>query len=197
MIPERKYLVHPHYIIITLVITSISALFLGFTGAYIYNRIQQGVAPIQIPSLFYFNSMIIIASSMTLIYAKRRYEEDDTTMFKAALWTTLGLTILFLFMQGQAWLQLIDMNIHLTSSTLASYMYLISGLHFLHLVAGIPFLAYFIYVAQKRMKNPITVLVYFSDPDRKRTLNLINIYWHFLDGLWIYLICFFLINYII
>jgi cytochrome c oxidase subunit III len=197
MVSRRNYLIHPQYIIITLVIAGISALFLGFTGAYIYNRVQQGVAPVNIPPLFYFNSILIIASSITLIYAKKRYEMDDTPMFKVALWITLLLTITFLFMQIQAWGQLQAANVSLTSSTLASYMYLISGLHFLHLVAGIPFLVYFIHSAHKRMKDPVTVLIYFSDPDKKRELNLLNIYWHFLDGLWLYLILFFLINYMI
>lgn len=197
MVPRRNYLIHPQYIIITLVIAGITALFLGFTGAYIYNRVQQGVAPVNIPSLFYFNSILIIASSITLIYAKKRYETDDTPMFKVALWITLLLTSTFLVMQIQAWNQLQAANVSLTSSTLASYMYLISGLHFLHLVAGIPFLVYFIYSAHKRMKDPVTVLIYFSDPDKKRELNLLNIYWHFLDGLWLYLILFFLINYMI
>ncbi|MBP6236118.1 MAG: cytochrome c oxidase subunit 3 [Saprospiraceae bacterium] len=197
MVPRRNYLLHPYYIIITLVIAGITALFLGFTGAYIYNRVQQGVAPVHIPPLFYFNSILIVASSITLIYAKKRYESDDTPMFKVALWLTLLLTIFFLIMQIQAWHQLYAANISLTSSTLASYMYLISGLHFLHLVAGIPFLMYFIYSSHMRMKDPVTVLIYFSDPDKKRELNLLNIYWHFLDGLWIYLILFFLINYMI
>lgn len=197
MVPRRNYLIHPQYIIISLVIAGITALFLGFTGAYIYNRVQQGVAPVNIPSLFYFNSILIFASSITLIYAKKRYETDDTPMFKVALWITLMLTITFLVMQIQAWNQLQAANVSLTSSTLASYMYLISGLHFLHLVAGIPFLVYFIYSAHKRMKDPVTVLIYFSDPDKKRELNLLNIYWHFLDGLWLYLILFFLINYMI
>jgi cytochrome c oxidase subunit 3 len=197
MIPARKYLIHPHYIIISLVIGSITALFLGFTGAYIYSRVQQGIAPIQLPSLFYFNSLLIVASSLTLIYAKKRYEDDDTPMFKVAIWLTLLFTILFLVMQIKAWDQLYDANIGLASSTLASYMYLISGLHFLHLVAGIPFLAHFIYQAHKRMRDPVTVLMYFTDPDRKRVLQILNIYWHFLDGLWIYLICFFLINYLL
>jgi len=197
MVPRRKYLVHPHYIIIILVIAGISALFLGFTGAYIYNRIQQDVAPIQIPSLFYFNSILIICSSISLIYAKKRYESDDTPLFKSALWITLLLTTAFLIMQIQAWKQLHMTNVNLTTSTLASYMYLISGLHFLHLVAGIPFLGYFIYSAHVRMKDPVTVLIYFSDPDKKRELDLLNIYWHFLDGLWIYLMLFFLVNYMI
>ena len=109
----------------------------------------------------------------------------------------MNLTVLFLYMQVEAWYQLKAANIGLTSSTMASYMYLISGLHFLHLVAGIPFLGFFIYEAHKRMRNPITVLVYFADIDKKRSLNILNIYWHFLDGLWIYLVAFFLINYMI
>ncbi len=197
MTPPRNYLVHPHYIIITLVIAAIVSLFLGFTGAYIYNRVHQGVLPIQIPTLFYFNSILIIASSITLIYAKKMYEYDDTRMFKVALWVTMILTLLFLYMQIEAWYQLKAANIELTTSTMASYMYLISGLHFLHLVAGIPFLGYFIYEAHQRMKDPITVLVYFADADKKRSLNILNIYWHFLDGLWIYLVLFFLINYMI
>ncbi len=197
MVSNRKYLIHPYYIIITLLIAGISTLFLGFTGAYIYNRVQQGIAPIVLPTLFYFNTIIIIASSITLIYAKKRYESDDTIMFKVSLWITLLLTIFFLCMQILAWNQLKAANIGLTYNTLASYMYLISGLHFAHLACGIPFLIYFIRNAHKRMRDPVTVLVYFSDPDKKRELNLLNIYWHFLDGLWIYLILFFLINYMI
>ena len=194
---QRKHFIHPHYIIISLVIAGITSLFLGFTAAYLYNRIQQGVAPINIPTLFYFNSFLIIGSSITLIYAKKRYEDDDTPMFKVALWTTLVLSIVFLRMQIMAWDQMQSANINITHSTLASYMYLISGLHFLHLVAGIPFLGYFIYEAHTRMKDPVTVLVYFSDPDRKRALHILNIYWHFLDGLWLYLVAFFLINFLI
>ncbi|MFZ1749623.1 MAG: hypothetical protein WAU01_05510, partial [Saprospiraceae bacterium] len=65
MIPNRKYLVHPHYVILTLIIVGISSLFLGFTGAYIYNRVQHGIAPINIPPLFYFNSLLIIGTSIT------------------------------------------------------------------------------------------------------------------------------------
>jgi len=107
------------------------------------------------------------------------------------------LTIAFLILQVLAWKQMTDQNIKVNSSTMASYMYLISGVHFLHLVAGIPFLGHFIYVAYKRMKDPVTVLIYFTDPDKKRLLNLLNIYWHFLDGLWIYLVLFFLLNYLI
>lgn len=194
---QRNYLIHPSYIIMFLMIAGITALFLGFTGAYIYNRIEQGVKPVDLPSLFYLNTLIIIASSITLIMAKKAYLNDRTEIFKRTLLATLLLTVIFLIAQIFAWMQLIGQNILINHSTLASYMYLISGVHFLHLVGGLPFLAIFLYKANKNLKDPVTVLLYFSDPDRKRSLNLLNIYWHFLDGLWIYLVIFFLINYLI
>jgi cytochrome c oxidase subunit 3 len=52
----------------------------------------------------------------------------------------------------------------------------------------------FAITAYKRMKEPVSVLIYFSDPAKKRKLNLLTTYWHFLDALWIYLVLFFLIN---
>ncbi|MBL0027133.1 MAG: hypothetical protein IPO98_20085 [Saprospiraceae bacterium] len=91
----RKFFIHPQYIILTLIISGISALFLGFSAAYLYIRVQQGVLPVNIPSLFYFNTLLIIGSSITLIYAKKRYADDDTVMFKVAIWVTLILTIFF------------------------------------------------------------------------------------------------------
>ncbi|MBK9257261.1 MAG: cytochrome c oxidase subunit 3 [Saprospiraceae bacterium] len=197
MAVERKYLIHPHYIMMFLSIAGITALFLGFSGAYLYNRIQQDIDPVQLPSLFYFNTVLIVGSSLALMKAKKAYFDDDTELYKKSLIFTLILTLGFLAAQILAWKQLVDSDILLNYSTLASYMYLISGLHFLHLIAGIPFLAGFIYVAYKKMKTPVTVFLYFADVDKKRKLDLLNIYWHFLDGLWIYLVLFFLANYLI
>jgi cytochrome c oxidase subunit 3 len=76
----------------------------------------------------------------------------------------------------------------------AGYLYVISGLHFLHVIAGLPFLGIFLWKAYKKMVDPVSVLVYFSDPEKRLKLRLLTIYWHFLDGLWIYLVLFFYIN---
>ena len=197
MAEEKNYLIHPQYIIMTLVLFGVTALFLGFSGAYLYNRVQQGVQPVTIPSLFYFNSLLLIGSSFTLWQAKKAYREDHTSQFRNFLIVTLVLTLLFLVAQFFAWSQLLQENIGIAHSTMASYLYLISGLHFAHVIAGIPFLVYFIIEAYRKMKSPVTVLLYFSDPGKKRVLDLLNIYWHFLDGLWIYLVLFFLVNFLI
>lgn len=194
---ERNFLIHPSYILMFLLLAGITSLFLGFSGAYLYNRIQQDIPPIKLPSLFYFNTLILITSSIMLKWAKKSYLEDNTEKYKIALISTLVLTLGFLISQIFAWKQLHSSDIFINYNTMASYMYLISGLHFAHVVAGIPFLVMFVSNAVRKMKSPISVLIYFSDMKKKRRLDLFNIYWHFLDGLWIYLVLFFLLNYIL
>lgn len=197
MRPERNYLIHPQQIIVYLLLAGITALFLGFSFAYLYNRIQTGMEPVNLPPLFYFNSFLLIGSSLVLMSAKKHYLADNTARYQMMLIITFVLTLLFLVFQILAWKQLMDSNISLTYNNLASYMYLISGLHFAHVIGGLPFLGYFIWQSKKFMKEPVTVLIYFSDPDKKRRLQLLTTYWHFLDLLWIYLIIFFLANYLI
>jgi cytochrome c oxidase subunit 3 len=197
MQPERNYLIHPSYILMFLVLAGITALFLGFSGAYMYNRLEQNIPPVNLPSLFYWNTLLLIASSLSLIWAKKSYQNDHTSNYKQALLVTLILTFSFLIAQIFAWLQLQSQDVFINYNNMASYLYVISGLHFVHVIAGIPFLAYFLFVAVKEMKSPVSVLLYFSEKSKKRKLDLLNIYWHFLDGLWIYLIVFFLLNYLI
>jgi len=122
---------------------------------------------------------------------------DQTERYQIMLGVTLALSFLFVLAQLLAWRQLQQANILIDGGNMGSYLYVISGLHFTHVIAGIPFLAFFLYSAVKKMKEPVSVLVYFSDPDKKRKLNVLTIYWHFLDILWVYLVLFFLINYLI
>ncbi|MCC7244470.1 MAG: cytochrome c oxidase subunit III, partial [Saprospiraceae bacterium] len=110
---------------------------------------------------------------------------------------TLLLSLLFGLMQVVAWVWLFQNNIHLNSSTTTGFLYVISFVHLAHVIGGMPFLYQFYRTAKKRMVDPVTVLVYFSDPEKRLKLRLLTIYWHFLDGLWIYLVLFFGINQLI
>lgn len=188
---------HPHNVLLFLLLIGISAMFLSLTLAFMYTRIQSGVPPIKLPLLFYVNTLIILASSGTMVWANRSYRSDHTENYQKALKATLGLSIFFLLMQFVAWGELLSRGVAINSGNSASYLYLISILHFGHVIAGIPFLGFFIYQARRYMREPVSVLVYFSDPEKRLKLRLLNIYWHFLDGLWIYLMLFFLVNYLI
>ena len=108
---EYSFAFHPYNVILTLVLFSITALFLAFSAAFIYSRVMSNQPPIKLPSLFLFNTIILLGSSATLIWAKRCYKKDDTRGYKRALLYTLILSFLFLFMQIAAWAQLFSQDI--------------------------------------------------------------------------------------
>ena len=188
---------HPYNVVLILLIISLSVLFLALSVSFVYTRFQNASPPIKLPWIFLFNTIILLASSGTMIYAKRAYLDADTDRYKQALAETMGLSVVFLILQILGWGQLFNQNISITSSTSAGYLYVISGLHFAHVIGGFPFLGYFIWQAHKKMKEPVSVLVYFSDPEKRLKLRLLTIYWHFLDALWIYLVVFFFVNYLL
>jgi cytochrome c oxidase subunit III len=188
---------HPYNVALTLLLFGITALFLAFSAAFVYTRVQSDLPPLRLPSLFLFNTLILLGSSFAMVWAKRCYQSDDTRNYQRALGATIALSLLFLALQFLAWSQLFGQDVFIHSDNSAGYLYIISGLHFAHVIAGLPFLLGFLLTARKHMKEPVSVLVYFSDPEKRLKLRLLTIYWHYLDGLWIYLVLFFLVNYLI
>ncbi|MEL6356515.1 MAG: cytochrome c oxidase subunit 3 [Bacteroidota bacterium] len=185
---------HPYNVYLMLLLFSLSVLFLALTASFVYTRVQSNLPPLKLPLLFLFNTIVLLGSSYTMMLAKRKYLADETQGYQNALWYTIGLSVLFMALQGVAWYQLFTKEIYIYSDNSAGYLYVISILHFLHVIAGLPFLAIFLYRARKYMKEPVSVLVYFSDPEKRLRLRLLTIYWHFLDLVWIYLVIFFFIN---
>ncbi len=194
---QDNFAFHPKNVVLMLLIISLTMLFLTLTAAFVYTRVQSDLPPIKLPILFLVNTGILLASSYTMIRAKRAYLADNTKEYTNMLWITLGLSFFFLGMQCVAWYQLFAQQIYITSDNSAGYLYVISFLHFAHVIGGIPFLGVFLYRARKYMREPVSVLVYFSDPAKRLNLRLLTIYWHFLDALWIYLVVFFFINQLI
>ncbi len=185
---------HPGNVMLVVLLLGLSFLFLALTAAYVYTRVTMKVPPVQLPALFLFNTLILLGSSFTMIRARRCYLADDTEKYLQNLKWTIYLSVTFMLMQLIAWILLFSNNVLLNSSTTTAYLYLISFVHLVHVIGGLPFLIRFYRTAKKRMVDPVTVLVYFSDPDKRLKLRLLTLYWHFLDGLWIYLVLFFGIN---
>ncbi|MEO6759191.1 MAG: cytochrome c oxidase subunit 3 [Saprospiraceae bacterium] len=194
---ENEFLFHPSNVMLFMLLFGVSGLFLALTVAYVYTRVTMHVAPVQIPALFIFNTFILLGSSYTMTRARKCYLQDDTAGYQQFLKLTIWLSFFFMAMQTLAWGWLFHNNVGLGSSTTTAYLYLISFVHLAHVVAGLPFLYHFYRTAKKRMVDPVTVLVYFSDPEKRLKLRLLTVYWHFLDGLWIYLVLFFAVNYFI
>jgi cytochrome c oxidase subunit 3 len=191
---NESLMFHPKNIILFLTLAGLTMLFLSLSFSYVYTRTLSKLPPLQLPWLFYVNTLVLLASSYTLWQSKKAYLDDRTDRYQQSLYITIALSFLFLVLQGIAWYSLFKQNIMIQTDNSAGYLYVISGLHFFHVVAGLPFLIYFSMEAKKYMVEPVSVLVYFSDPHKRLNLRLISIYWHFLDILWVYLMIFFVIN---
>ena len=191
---ESRMAFHPMNIIMILTLVGIAMLFLAFSGAFIYSRIQAALPPVDVPWMFIANTVVLLGSSYTIHLAKKAYQADDTEAYKRSLLYTMGLSFLFLVLQIIAWQALFAQNILPSTDNSAGYLYVLSGLHFAHVIAGLPFILGFFLVARKRMREPVSVLVYFSDPEKRLKLRMLTMYWHFMDALWIYLVVFLLVN---
>jgi len=185
---------HPMNVIMILTLVGIAVLFLAFSGAFIYSRMQAELPPVDVPWMFAVNSLVLLGSSYTIGLATKAFKTDDTEAYKRALLWTMGLSTVFLVLQIIAWQTMFAQNIFPSTDNSAGYLYVLSGLHFAHVIAGLPFIAGFFLVARKRMREPVSVLVYFSDPEKRLKLKMLTMYWHFMDALWIYLVVFLLIN---
>lgn len=188
---EQLLLFHPKNIMLIVLMFGLSMLFVALTIAYAYTRVTMKTAPVNVPPLFLLNTVVLLASSYTMILAKKAYQNDDTAAYQQHLLSTVGLSAVFVSLQVATWYWLFQINaLTLQSSNGVGYLYVISLMHLLHVLAGLPFLLLFWQKARKCMKEPVTVLVYFSDPEKRLKLRLLTLYWHFLDILWIYLVLF-------
>lgn len=191
---KNEFLFHPKNVMLFLLLAGLSFLFLALTVSYIYIRVTNDVPPVKLPLLFLLNTAILLGSSRTMMLARKAYMEDQTLKYQHYLLRTMQLSLVFTLSQCIAWWLLFNDNILLSSSTTTAFLYVISFTHLAHVLVGLPFLYLFYRTAQKYMIDPVTVLVYFSDPEKRLKLRLLTIYWHFLDLLWIYLVLFFGIN---
>jgi len=190
---EQFFRLHPYKIFMYLLLGSLCALFFGVSAAYLYQVVNNEIDTITPPTLFLLNSLILLGASWFIIQANKAYKNDNTKAYTGSLIVTLLLTIVFMIAQTAGWVYMFNNGMLARSNPSTGYLYVISSLHFLHVIGGIPFLALFIHAAHKRMKEPVSVLVYFSDPEKRLKLTLLTTYWHFLDALWIYLVAFFML----
>jgi len=162
-------------------LASIAMLFVALTSAYV---VRYGIDPewrsIRMPSVLPLNSAVLLASSITMEMARRALRSPHSSRIGALRWLYLTLAFGALFMAGQffAWRQLSTAGVYLGTNPHASFFYLLTGLHALHLLGGIVVVGY------------LAVSGYLARTVELaagcRALDVTALYWHFMDGLWIY-----------
>lgn len=184
---NEQLAMNPKKFAVWLFMASITMLFASLTSAYIVRQGEGNWMEFPLPSLFWVTSVVIIASSGTMHWAYLAAKKDNLETLRLALTITTLLGIGFLVGQIIGWGQLIDEKVYLTSKDASavsgSFVYVLSGLHWLHIVSGVIYLL-IVLVAAFRFK------VHSKNLGR---IEMCASYWHFLDVLWLFLFGFLLI----
>ena len=165
--------------------------FAAFTSAMI---VRQGASAdwvhFELPRLLFVNTVVLLISSFTLGLAHQRLGSVEGLLAIAGnrckeaysegmnwLYCTLGLGALFVVGQVLAWRVLVSKGIFLSSNPSSSFFYVFTAFHGVHLVGGIFGLAYV-----------IRKLAQTNGTARTTGMKALSLYWHFMDGLWVYLL---------
>lgn len=162
---------------------SIMMMFAAFTSAYVVRQAAGNWLEFRLPDIFWYNTIVLLASSITLHISHRNFRKGNTLVYRSLLAVTFILGIAFLVLQYQGWLALEAIGVELTGNPSGSFVYVISGVHAAHIVGGLAVLTIALIHA--------FMLPHKVTKARKLRFDLTLIYWHFVDILWIYLIVFF------
>lgn len=172
--------------LLSLGIFSIVMIFAGLTSAYVVRRNGGEWFNLNMPDVFKVSTALIMISSITINFSLSAFRKDKKQLGIALLVITLILGLGFSFTQFLGWKELTNNGVFFVSPDKqpalisGSFLYLFTGLHLLHLAGGI--IALFITTGKAiRGKYGST---------NTHGVQLCSTYWHFLDGLWIYLFFF-------
>ena len=178
--PQRTLSVHPHKFALWLFIVSVVMIFASLTSAFIVKQGEGSWLDYNLPSMFLYTTGTIVVSSILLQWGYFAAKANQFSRLTLLLGVTTLLGVIFLVGQWFAWGQLVDMDVYFVGNPAGSFVYVLTGLHALHLISGIVFL--------------IVVLV-SSFKHKVHSGNLVRMemcvtYWHFLGALWVYLFVF-------
>jgi cytochrome c oxidase subunit III len=191
-ISHRRFVIHPLKFNMWLAIVAMTMMFAAFTSAYVVKKADLRTwAEIELPAMFTYSTVVILISSLFMQLSYYAYKKNNVALHRVFMLLTLTAGASFLFLQIQGWQQLTDSGINLSANVAGSFVYVISGAHFLHVVGGVIALLVFSIRAFTRIKQPVDTLVENIHPDRQVGVELMATYWHFVDVLWLYLFFFF------
>ena len=181
---ESKRL-HPFKFTLWVAIGSIIMMFAALTSAYIVRHAQHNWLEFSMPKVFWYSTAVILCSSLTLHLAAKAFRARERNRYKMFLTVTAFLGVLFAVLQISGFYDLYSRGINIIgkgSNPSASFLGIITGLHVVHVLGGVVALLIIFFAAfSKKIKS------YDST-----AIDMLSIYWHFVDILWIYLFIFFM-----
>src|ERR1035441_9507041 len=158
--------------------------FAAFTSAFVVRRGLPDMGDwtgFLAPPILFLNTAILLASSLVLDLSRRALKAGDRSKFSFCWSAATALGVLFLVGQAAAWYQLKQAGVFISTNPASSFFYVFTAAHAFHLIGGVAALVY-VDVQALRLR---------LGPAKRTAIDVTAIFWHFLDGLWLFLMVLF------
>ncbi len=159
------------------IIASEIVIFGGLLGSYIMHRLAHGIwadyAANTNTMIGAFNTFVLLTSSLFAVLAHQAAEKGDGQKAAKLLYMTTGGGLIFLAVKAYEWSYEISHGMTITANTFWSFYYTAAGIHAAHVIAGMIIM---LFICQTAKRN-----------EELQRVEIIGIYWHFVDVVWIFL----------
>jgi cytochrome c oxidase subunit 3 len=190
---ERLEKIHPHLMLMYIGVIGSSLIFFFLSLLFISTALQQQVA-IPLPRWFVFSTAVLLMSSYFAHQYLQHFKHDRPKELSHAANGLLVTGIVFTVSQIAGWIELSNSGVHLAGKATGAYLYLLPGLHILHLIGGLIYTIVQALAAKKISKDAVQALIVLSSKYELVKARMLTVYWHFLDAVWVILfLCFLLL----
>ena len=154
-----------------------SAIFGMFIAAYVFymGKSLSGPTP-AILSPPIFNTVCLLASSLTIVFAERAIVRGKIRIFSIYLIVTILLGVKFLVGTGREWSDLIyNQNLTISTNLFGTTFYSLVGLHATHVILGLIMLSILL----------VFTLTGHVNESHSERIKVLAMYWHFVDWVWV------------
>jgi cytochrome c oxidase subunit 3 len=178
--PAKPISMNPKKFGMWLFMASVLMLFISLTSAYIVRQAEGNWIYFDLPKLFLVSCGVIFASSVSMQLGYWAAKKNQFSLIKTYVAVTAVLGFVFLALQYLGWKDMVSHSVYLVGNPSGSFIYILTGLHGLHIVSAIVYLLIVLNSAsrQKISSNNLT------------QMEMCTTYWHFLGVLWLYLFVF-------
>jgi heme/copper-type cytochrome/quinol oxidase subunit 3 len=159
------------------VVASEVVIFGGLLASYIMHRLAHDAWAEQAAHtnmwIGAFNTWVLLTSSLFAVLAHKAAESGDGPKAARLIGYTMLGGVTFIVVKAFEWTNEITHGFTITSSTFWSFYYTAAGLHALHVIAGVVIMGIVANDARRNLEL--------------HRVELIGIYWHFVDIVWIFL----------
>ena len=187
---------HPFLTMLYFAMSGSGVLFLVLLSALTRALEKAQLPHFRLPIFFIISTFVILSGSYFAQRAWKNFQQDEAKSLYQNLIYLLVIGSVFSILQLMGWGELMQNSIFFSGGkavAAGSYLYLLTGLHIVHLIGGLGFTLLQLIHYQKATKDSVQALIIFSNKYERMKLQLFKDYWHFLDILWLLIFSYFLI----